>query len=378
MSEKNEEIEKLRAVAILLVLVCHAVWISPVASIILSSYVRDYSLGVGVDLFFCVSGYVVARSSYDYFDGFRAKGFFWEAACAFWLRRAWRLLPSAWLWLLVGAMCSLLFNESGVFLDFEQNIKSVVAVLGFSANYAAVHGWLSPNDVYWSLALEEQFYFLFPLFLLFFISGRARILVLLIIVLVQFPLMRNHFGSQLEQYLAVFRVDGFAWGVIVYIFSRGSYYKCCEPFFLKHKPLALFLSALLILLLIRVPAYFVSYSFGQGLLAIIAMLLVWVASYEKRYLFGYLFFNDALLWLGSRSYALYLLHWPIYRIVHEGTVRLQSMAGLDYWTDIAPWDVLITVLMMVVCAELNYRFIEEPLRRFGAARVRARLEKLVI
>ena len=57
------------------------------------------------------------------------------------------------------------FNSTGVFMGVEQNLKSALAIVSFTANFAGFYGsWLAPNDVYWSLSLEEQFYFLFPFF----------------------------------------------------------------------------------------------------------------------------------------------------------------------------------------------------------------------
>ncbi|WP_414651232.1 hypothetical protein, partial [Escherichia coli] len=73
---------------------------------------RYASFGVGVDLFFCISGYVVAKSYWEYFDRYRVRGLFWPAARSFWVRRCYRLLPSAWLWVMVGILCSLAFNQS--------------------------------------------------------------------------------------------------------------------------------------------------------------------------------------------------------------------------------------------------------------------------
>lgn len=68
-------------------------------------------------------------------------------------------------------------------MDIEQNLKSALAIFSFTANIA--HGWLAPNNVYWSLSLEEQFHVLLPLFLL--ITGRrARIATLLLVIAVQF------------------------------------------------------------------------------------------------------------------------------------------------------------------------------------------------
>lgn len=224
---RNIEIEQLRAVAICLVLVSHVVLLSPFIADTLLPLFQYASFGVGVDLFFCISGYVVAKSYCHYFDFHRGSGSFGVAARAFWLKRCYRLLPSAWLWVAIGVMFACYFNRSGVFMSVEQNLKSALAVFSFTANIAHMYGWLSPNNVYWSLSLEEQFYFLLPLFF-FLISGcRARIIFLMLIVIVQFPLSRNPFGGNIEQYLASFRIDGFAWGILIFYSPVVNTMKSC-------------------------------------------------------------------------------------------------------------------------------------------------------
>jgi peptidoglycan/LPS O-acetylase OafA/YrhL len=257
---KNREIEQLRAVSICLVLVAHVILLSPFIYERVVPLFQYASFGVGVDLFFCISGYVVAKSYCDYFDRYRMRDQFWPAARMFWLRRAYRLLPSAWLWVLIGLVGAVFFNRSGVFMDIEQNLKSALAIFSFTANIAHMHGWLAPNNVYWSLSLEEQFYVLFPLFLLLITGRRARIAALLLVIAVQFSLARNPFGDLTAQYLASFRIDGFAWGILIFMFSRSAWYRRLEPSFLLRKPLALVATLLLFYLLVAVPAQLFAWS----------------------------------------------------------------------------------------------------------------------
>jgi peptidoglycan/LPS O-acetylase OafA/YrhL len=100
----NLEIEYLRAIAVLLVVFAHADALFPQSGI---------GQWTGVDLFFCISGYVITRSFQEYFDEAIAEGRWWAAARAFWVRRIFRLAPSAWLWLAVMVFCSWGFNSTG-------------------------------------------------------------------------------------------------------------------------------------------------------------------------------------------------------------------------------------------------------------------------
>jgi peptidoglycan/LPS O-acetylase OafA/YrhL len=187
----------------------------------------------------------------------------------------------------IGLICAMYFNRTGVFMDVEQNLKSALAIFSFTANIAHMYGWLAPNNVYWSLSLEEQFYLLLPLFLLLITGRRARIMALLLVIAVQFPLARGPFGDLTAQYLASFRIDGFAWGVLIFMFSRSAWYGRLEPRFLLRKPLALTATFLLFYLLVAVPAETFAWSISTGLLAVITAALVWLASHGNGYLFGY-------------------------------------------------------------------------------------------
>lgn len=373
---RNLEIEQLRAVSICLVLVAHSILLSPFIYERLIPLFQYASFGVGVDLFFCISGYVVAKSYCDYFDLYQTRGQFWTAARAFWLRRAYRLLPSAWLWVLIGLVCAVYFNRTGVFMDVGQNLKSALAIFSFTANIAHMYGWLAPNNVYWSLSLEEQFYALLPLFLLLITGRRARIIALLLVIAVQFPLARNPFGDLTAQYLASFRIDGFAWGVLVFMLSRSAWYRRLEPQFLLRKPLALSATILLLYLLVAVPAQLFAWSINIGLLAMVAAALVWLSSYGKGYLFGYQRLSRSMQWLGARSYGIYLIHMPVFRFTHEGAARYLQASGQEYSLAVVPFLLLFAGLLIVLLAELNFRFVEEPLRRLGSERAKRRLVEL--
>ncbi len=373
---KNREIEQLRAVSICFVLFGHLIILSPIIAQFLLPLFPYASFGVGVDLFFCISGYVVAMSYSDYFDRYRARGEFWPAARMFWLRRVYRLLPSAWLWVVVGLLCAAFFNSTGYFQSVEQNLKSAFSVVTFTANFAGIYGWLEPNNHYWSLSLEEQFYVLLPLFLLLITGRRARIMALLLVIAVQFPLERNSWGTLTTEILATFRIDGFAWGILIFMFSRSAWYRRLEPSFLLRKPLALMLTLLLLYLLLAAHAQLLVWSTSLGLVAMIAGVLVWLASYANGYLFGYQGLSDMMQWLGARSYGIYLIHMPVFRFTHEAATRYLQASGQEYTPAIVPFLLLFAGILIVALAELNFRYVEDPLRRMGAARAKRKLAEL--
>jgi peptidoglycan/LPS O-acetylase OafA/YrhL len=111
----NLEIEYLRAIAVLLVVLAHADAMFP------SSGLGQWT---GLDLFFCISGYVISRAFEPFFDKHIAEGRWSAAARAFWVRRIIRLAPSAWLWLSVMVFCSWTFNRSGQFATLTESLKA--------------------------------------------------------------------------------------------------------------------------------------------------------------------------------------------------------------------------------------------------------------
>lgn len=373
---KNREIEQLRAVSIFFVLIAHVGVLSPFIFERVVPLFHYATFGVGVDLFFCISGYVVAKAYCDYFDRYRSREQFWLAARMFWLRRIYRLLPSAWLWVVIGIVLAVSFNRTGAFMGIEQNVKSALAIFSFTANLADLYGWLWPNNVYWSLSLEEQFYFLFPFFLLLITGRKTRIVALLLVIAVQFPLARSLYGDFSVRLLALFRIDGFAWGILVFMLSRSVWYQRVEPKFLLRKPLALATTLLLFFLLAAVPAQLSAWPINMGLVAMIAAVLVWLASYANGYLFGYWRLSAVMQWLGARSYGIYLIHMPVFRFTHEAATRYVQSTGQEYTEAIVPFLLLVAGVLIVALAEINFRYIEEPLRRIGADRAKRKLAAL--
>ena len=112
---RNSEIECLRAVAVLGVIFHHMLGnLFQHGLPVLGSMPNYFNFWFGVDLFFSISGYVIARTLLPQlaaFDGTLRQQI--VITTAFWIRRAWRLLPSAWLWLGLTLLAVVAFNHSG-------------------------------------------------------------------------------------------------------------------------------------------------------------------------------------------------------------------------------------------------------------------------
>ena len=202
-------------------------------------------------------------------------------------------------------------------------------------------------------------------------------IALLLLIAAQFPLVRNPFGDLTAQYLASFRTDGFAWGILIFMFSRTTLYRRIEPRFLgRCKPFAFLVSLLLIYLLVAVPALLFSLPISMGLMAMVAASLVWLASYGNSYIFGYRALAGVMSWLGARSYAIYLIHTPVFKITHELTMRYLQGIGQPYGPEVVPFLLLVAGVLILLLSELNYRFVEEPLRQRGIERSRRKLQSM--
>lgn len=316
----------------------------------------------GVDLFFAISGFVIARSLIPQLRACSSTAQAWQRTRDFWIRRAFRLLPSAWLWLLLTLLASLALNRSGAFGSLHANLWATVAGLLQFANLrfadSFFHYEYGASFVYWSLALEEQFYLLLPLVVL--LCRKYLAWVLLALVLVQVLTMRTPL-------LMVIRTDAMALGVLLALWTARASYRYCEPKWLgRHPgfgPLLLLLSGLGLGWL-ATDGFAVTH-YRVGALAVLCALLVWIASYNRDYLLPRGPLKSLLAWVGSRSYGLYLIHIPAFLLVREAWFRL-APSGTPGLVEQPLLALGCAAGLLLLLSELNYRIVELPLRNRGA------------
>ncbi|ARU86602.1 acyltransferase [Pseudomonas sp. M30-35] len=368
--KKIAEIEVLRGLAVLGVLFHH------VSGNLISSNVEwldrlmsTLQFWFGVDLFFVVSGFVIARQLLPALQQSLVSKNAKAVIAGFWIRRAFRLLPSAWLWLLLPLPLVLVFNQTGVFGSLSTNIEATVAGLFNFANFRFADSFFKYDYgfsfVYWSLSLEEQFYLLLPLLALCF---RQKLLwLMLLVVLVQFFQVRSVL-------MMSFRTDALALGVLLAIWSAKPSYQQFEPRFLKALPISgglILVSLLLAMSFLAANNDFLP-TVRIGLIAVMATVLVWLASYGRDYLWPTGLVQRLMMWLGARSYAIYLIHIPVYFFTRELLYRVLEVSDISAGQHVL-LSFAIAAGLILLLSQLNYRWVEMPMRQFGN-RVAQRIE----
>jgi peptidoglycan/LPS O-acetylase OafA/YrhL len=355
------DIELLRAIAVLGVLFHHLQGnLFPAPVPLLEAISARVQTWWGVDLFFAISGYVIARSLIPVLQGCTSGRQFWEQTRNFWIRRAFRLLPAAWLWLVLMLLACLLLNQSGAFGSLSANLQATLAGFLQFANFRFADSFLryeyGASFVYWSLSLEEQFYLLLPVFILLF--RKHLVWALLVLVALQLFTLRT-------PWLMVIRTDALAFGVLLAIWGASASHARWEPKVLRRPWLgALLLIGVGMTLGLLATDRYNQASYRIGAMAVLCAVLVWVASYNRDYLFPRGPLKKLLTWVGSRSYGIYLIHIPAYFLVRELCFRLQ-LASLPSPGGHPALIVIIALALIILLSELNYRFVELPMRNRG-------------
>jgi peptidoglycan/LPS O-acetylase OafA/YrhL len=355
-SRKIVDIEILRALAVTFVVLHHANDNLFRRGQLFDGFIDRYLGGwVGVDLFFAISGFVIARALIPSLAAAPSPRAFRKRTYYFWGKRVFRLLPSAWGWLAIILLLQIFFNDSGVFGTFKANAWATVAGVFNFANFRFADAFMSypygTSFFYWSLSLEEQFYLLLPL--VCFFSGRFLPVVLLVVIAVQLPQQRGLFE------MAV-RSDAICLGVLIALFSKSTLYAYLDP----RRSKLLFAIYFLVLLagLCLLPflgPLLQQQSFQIGLIALLSALIVFICSFDRGFL-ARIPGSGLLVWLGGRSYAVYLIHIPVFFFIRELAYRnnfaLESAQNTVFTG---------AIVLLLLLAEANYRLIETPVQKLS-------------
>ncbi len=339
-------IDGLRAVAVLAVMLYHLM-----ETLLPGGF-------TGVDVFFVISGYVVSGSlSRDSGKPFPAY------LLDFYARRIRRIFPALVVVLLVTGLLATLFIPRS-WLSSSSQLTGLYAFFGLS-NFALVNfndGYFSPRVDFnpythtWSLAVEEQFYLTFPLIFFFWLAaqnhtGRVRralgyVLMAATVASLIFSVYQTRSAADKAFYFLPSRFWELGAGALLFIAHAKGHLRVQKP-----AGKTVFLLAGTVLAMAGfVLASKSAFPFPWALLPVAATLVLIAALVDRHQStrIQKVFEHPLAVYVGKRSYSLYLWHWPVY-VLMRWTVGLENI----FWQ-------LLAVSLTFALAHWSYRWVEQP------------------
>lgn len=339
-----KEIDGLRALAVIMVLAYH----------LKMPFAKSGLLGVTV--FFVISGYLITGiliNEIEESGGVDLKNF--------WLRRIRRLLPAVLSMAVVMIFVSAVVNRV-VFTKGCNDLLS--AVFGYNnwwqifrkVSYFENAGAPSPFTHCWSLAIETQFYLIYPILLILLSKARDRgkvfAAVTAVLALISVVLMGVLYSPDGDPSRVYYGTDTRAFSLLIGALAAIQKEYHIIKVKLRGKLWAV-IGSISVLILIGMMMFISSYSSflyygGQAIVSALAAFVVYAVTVSRSPL-NIILGSSILKWIGDRSYSIYLWHYPI--------IVLMSGGKRAAW-----WIVILEVVLSVGLAELSYRFIETPVR----------------
>ncbi len=354
---RNNSLDALRALGALLVFSFHTHWLVH----------AQFDAGwIGVILFFALSGYLIGGRLLDLSDREVRLG---SALSSFYWRRVVRIFPVYILFVSCVTVLALSWDAKivGEWLPYAWTYTSNF----FHASSASTNDWiLAPT---WSLAVEEQFYLLFPFVVL--LLRRRRLLAALIALIAAGPVLRFAAACVIGQWpqyfkdapaaiyvLGVTHVDAFAFGALVNLLPR----EWCRRLGRVHCIVPTILLAMTVSGLATGSlrgAFFLGFPseagghliWGYTLVNVVSMMLICRAVSRPDGVLGAAA-TAALARVGQWSYSLYLIHLPV--ILAVGCVLPAYGLKLPDWLAVAT-----ALIAAIALARLLYETIEKPAQR---------------
>jgi len=339
------DIDGLRAIAIIPVVLFHAGVLHVAGGF------------VGVDVFFVISGFLITGIL---LEDIRKERF---SIATFYERRARRILPALFAVLLFTSIAAYKLLLPSDLRDFG---RSLVSTLFFASNitfskemgYFGGPSELKPLLHTWSLAVEEQFYILYPLFLFlvtrFFRKRYATAIGSVLVLSFAYSVWRVHTQPVTSFFLATTR----AWELLI-----GGVLAIQGIPKVRHKVTANLLALLGLGLIAYAVFTFSAVTSFPGLNALYPCLgtaLIIYSGLDGETLIGRVLSTRPMVFVGLISYSLYLWHWVI--IVFAKHYLDRPLNG---------WETLAVVVLPFLIASFVWKFVENPFRGKGAIGTRA-------
>ena len=332
----RRDIDGLRALAVLSVIFYHADF---------PGFGGGY---LGVDIFFVISGYLISSII---MSGLRQNNF---SFFHFYERRIRRILPALIATIILSLPFSWIVLTPADFIEFSQSIAFTLASLSniffwIKAGYFATATELKPLIHTWSLGIEEQFYFLFPVICFFLWRNFYQFFSIFLIVALFSSLMFAELISMTDQSSNFYLIQSRAWELLTGVLI--AHLAVIKPVDIKNN---FVIHQLIGLLLIFVSVAFFNEqtkhpSFITAIPIIGVSLLLRYSGTDS--LVEKFLGNKILVGLGLISYSLYLVHHPIFSFMRH--YHLSQPTQLDY---------VIYILLSILIAFGLFKFIETPFR----------------
>jgi peptidoglycan/LPS O-acetylase OafA/YrhL len=353
-------LDGLRALAVIAVIVYHG---NP-------SWLRGGFLGV--EVFFVISGYLITMLL---LSEHRRSGSI--GLKHFWFRRARRLLPAVFALLFVVSAVSVLFVRD----ELDRLKGDLVASLTYTMNWHLIVGGTSYFDQFqrppllrhlWSLAVEEQFYLLWPLLIVALLAlFRKRpdrlfgaMLALALSSAVLMALLYRPIDPSRGYYGTDTRICGLLLGCcLALVWHPRQLAAGVPPVRARSVTIAGVAGILALVALCALSSERGAFLYRGGFVLVdVASLAVIAAVAHPGVRFGRKLGIPLLVYLGVRSYSIYLWHWPVFALTRPG-VDL-------HWGPVPVF--ILRVAVTLVLADLSFRLVEAPIRSGAIGRWTAR------
>jgi peptidoglycan/LPS O-acetylase OafA/YrhL len=335
-TRKITQIQGLRALAALLVTLFHAKWVS--------------GGFIGVDIFYVISGFLITGLLLREIDRTGTINF-----TDFYARRFKRLLPTSFFVLAITAIASWLLIPATMRASLGRDVIAASLYVSnylfawWQADYQNLDATPSPVIHYWSLAVEEQFYVVWPLLILLFFTFAKRlnnkiILTYLVAAFTISSFIFSIYQTEASPIWAFYSLPTRAWEL-----GLGALLVLLPP--IKAKKFVGLIGFLLIILSAFIFNESTAFPGVNAALPVLGtvLLIATINSWPP-------FLNDVansrlFQWLGEISYPLYLWHWP-----------LLVLPSTYFARPLEIYERLIAIAATILFADLTHRFIEEPYR----------------
>ena len=330
---------------------------------------------LGVDLFFVLSGFLITSLLVR---EFRTSGTI--SLKDFWVRRFRRILPAA---VSVLVMCTALVAWIGgdLAVGLRQQFLGTLFFVNNWTQIATSQSYFADNEIqvfahYWSLAVEEQFYVIWPLLItgVFLISRRKPrrlpILVAAVLAIGSAVAMALLYVPGEDPTRVYYGTDTHAFGlltgaVLSLLMTSTKSDPQADSWAAAGKAESRIAGIIGTLALIGYGAQLflmpddaeITYRGGLFLTSVLGVLMVWGVVREYGPMTP-LFRTKVMRWFGQRSFSLYLWHWPVImmlKALFEGNQNSDKSWILG----------LVAVPISLLLSEISYQFIENPFRRGG-------------